>query len=75
MSNLVSFPTRKVKKNIKTKINPYSFNIEEEVNKDIAKLAEKLGIDKEEAYRVAIDFYRAYPVLMEWVRSPETQRK
>jgi len=42
-----------------------------EVENDITKLCDTLGLDRDEAVDMATDFYRKYPMLMEFVRSPE----
>lgn len=41
------------------------------VERDLMKLADKLGITREEALRTAKNFYKQYPMLIEFVRSPE----
>lgn len=38
---------------------------------DIEKLSNATGISKEDAIKMASDFYRRYPMLIEHVRSPE----
>lgn len=44
----------------------------DEVKLDINVMCNALGIDDaEQAIRLARDFYRKYPALMEWVSSPE----
>lgn len=47
------------------------FSFSKEVEGDTKKLADSLSISPEEAVKVAADFYRKYPMLMEHVRSPE----
>jgi hypothetical protein len=41
------------------------------VEQDAYNLAEATGKTKEEAVKIASDFYRKYPMLIEYVRSPE----
>ena len=41
------------------------------VEQDTRNLAEATGKTVEEAVRMASDFYRKYPMLIEYVRSPE----
>ena len=48
------------------------FNLGIELQKDIDLLSETLDITEEEALKVAENFYRRYPVLMEYVRSGDT---
>ena len=43
----------------------------QEVNNNIDKLCGNLDVSKEEAIEIATKFYRAYPMLMEFVRSPD----
>lgn len=44
----------------------------DEVKQDINVLCNALGLDNpEQGIRVARDFYRKYPALMEWVSSPD----
>lgn len=67
MGNVVMFtPKRKV-----SKYEP--FNIEEEVEKDTALLAEALGVDSEKATKIATDFCKKYPVLVEYIMNPQYQ--
>jgi len=47
------------------------FSFSDEVEKDITKLCDQLGVERDEAVHIATDFYRKYPMLMEHVRSPE----
>lgn len=46
------------------------FSFEAEVEKDIQKLRDALGISREEAIDMAKNFYRKYPMLIEFVRTP-----
>lgn len=47
------------------------FSFTQEVSNDVKKLSGNVGITEDEAIKMASDFYRAYPMLMEFVRSPE----
>jgi hypothetical protein len=47
----------------------YSFTAE--VDKDIKNLCKAINVSPEDAVQIAKDFYKKYPMLMEWVRSPE----
>jgi hypothetical protein len=46
-------------------------DVEAERERNIDKMCKKLGIDRDQAIKLASDFYRAYPMLMEYVRTPE----
>ena len=60
MSNVVEFrPSKK-------ELSP-----DDELEANIFKLSSRLSVSREEAIEVAKDFYRKYPMLIEYVRSPE----
>lgn len=46
------------------------FSFENQVEKDISKLCDATGISREEAINMAKNFYRKYPMLIEFVRTP-----
>jgi hypothetical protein len=68
MGQVVEFAKRLTNKPQKSSQEGYSFT--DEVNKDTKKLADSLDITMDEAILVAADFYKRYPMLIEWVRSP-----
>lgn len=73
MSNIVSFESARKHKDVakvQTKVAP-AINFQQEIENDINKLAEKLDMTPSEAIKVAEDFYWAYPMLVEYVRSAE----
>lgn len=71
MGRIVEFNRgRKDKKNVQQPITQeYSFTAE--VEKDIEKLMKAIDGDRDKAIQMASDFYRRYPMLIEYVRSPE----
>jgi hypothetical protein len=77
MTNIVNFTdlAKAAAKAPKTTTTPQpttgGYSFQAEVQSDIVKLCESLGIDEEQAIHIATDFYRKYPALMEWVRSPD----
>jgi hypothetical protein len=46
-------------------------DVEAERERNIAKMCDKLSIDRDQAIKLASDFYRTYPMLLEYVRTPE----
>lgn len=46
------------------------FSFSNEVDKEINNLMKATGLDRPEAVSLAKDFYRTYPMLIEFVRSP-----
>lgn len=72
--NVVQFAVlrdRQKTKKVKTqKVKSDSFNFSEEVEKDINNLMSALNLTREESFAVAKDFYRKYPMLMEFIREP-----
>lgn len=71
MAKVVKFTAKSTKKGKGQNSShiPTPFSFEEEVDKDINKLCATLGINKEEAIKMATNFYRTYPMLMEYVSS------
>lgn len=71
MTNIVKFASKRTKQSVSTPptINTFSQALEE----DISRLCDSFdgGIDRDKAVQIASDFYNKYPMLMEWVRSPE----
>ncbi|MMZ43593.1 hypothetical protein D1872_51530 [compost metagenome] len=70
MANVISISARRRTNNIKKTTEPSTagFSFTEEVNKDILKLRNNLNVTEEEAVKIATDFYRKYPMLIEYVR-------
>ncbi|MMZ65371.1 hypothetical protein D3C76_1154840 [compost metagenome] len=67
-NNVVSLTARRTPKKIADSTTGFSFSAE--VEKDLDKLMSKLGLSRDEAMKVATDFYKSYPMLMELVRTP-----
>lgn len=66
MAKVVPFTAKRTNRKPMTDAKALAtFNIEAEVNKDTQKLMAKLGLTEEEAVKLATDFYRSYPMLME----------
>jgi hypothetical protein len=51
--------------------SPTGYSFSAEVEKDVSNLSEALNVTKDEAVKIATDFYKRYPMLLEFVRSPE----
>jgi len=76
MDKVVSFLDYAAKKN---KPKPSANNMSttdvvEWVNEDLHKLAENLGVSKEEAYKVAEGFFKQYPALVSYVSEPSFRK-
>lgn len=77
MGNVIAFRTKQDEKVTNTstpEVMTLAGNggFTDEVKQDINVLCNALGFDNpEQAIRVARDFYRKYPALMEWVSSPD----
>lgn len=68
-NNVVSIASRGRHKKQATKLES-GFSFTDEVEKDLGRLMDKLSCDRDEAMKVATNFYRSYPMLMELVRTP-----
>lgn len=74
-SNVVPFGPRPRKKTAgaasakETVLSNTDFH--KEVDVDINNLCDNLGLERDEAIKMAGDFYRKYPMLMEYVRSQD----
>lgn len=60
--------SRKTREDKKPSNEGFSFH--NEVEKDIRRLQDALGISREDAINMAKDFYRRYPMLIEFIREP-----
>ena len=69
---IVNF-NKKTKKEVKPKDEITTFS--EAVEVDIDRLCSALGITREEAITTASDFYKKYPMLVEYVRDAKTLTK
>lgn len=73
MKNVVKFAPRSNKKAPVKQVATGGFSFEAEVDKDIDNMCKALSIpesERERALEIAKDFYRKYPMLMEFVRQP-----
>ena len=74
MADVIKF-TPKIRKRKESTTRPSvgtpGFSFTEEVNKDIEKLCANLNLSSDKAIELATNFYRTYPMLMEYVMSPE----
>lgn len=71
MGKVVDFSNyRASKSKSKPSANMGVSDVVEWVNEDLHKLAENLGVSKEEAYRIAQGFFNQYPALVSYVSEP-----
>lgn len=75
MGDIVNFSQAKSRREVSIKKPSEVLTFSEEVDKDLNNLCEALDITKEQALGVATDFYRTYPMLMEFARSSENLLK
>ncbi len=70
-NNIVDFKQRKAKVKAKKYDVMTQATVDQWVEDDIDKLAKNIGKTREEAIKMASDFYMSYPALIEHVRTPE----
>jgi len=72
MEKVYNFGEERKKRTAKKKPDVITMaDVQAELERNIDKLANKMGIEREQAIKMAGDFYRTYPMLIEHVRSPE----
>ncbi|GFZ87070.1 hypothetical protein GCM10008018_36550 [Paenibacillus marchantiophytorum] len=78
MSNIIQITNKQNgnKKKAQQLFTQYGFDFDTELETDIEQLRKSwsksdVEISREEAIQVAADFYRRYPVLMEYVRNSD----